>query len=68
MESRGGGGPIDPPPPRLRVTIFSRRLLGLKFILIFCEIIDTRDSFAGLRISEKQSTVYCVAPILLTCL
>ena len=25
----GGGGPIDP-PSRLRVTIFSRRLLGLK--------------------------------------
>ena len=27
----GGGGPIDPPatPPRLRVTIFSSRLLGL---------------------------------------
>ena len=24
----GGGGPIDP-PSRLRVTIFSRRLLGL---------------------------------------
>ena len=29
----GGGGPIDPPatppPPRLRVTIFSSRFLGL---------------------------------------
>ena len=25
----GGGGPIDPPPSRLRVTIFSRRLLWL---------------------------------------
>ena len=24
----GGGGPVDP-PSRLRVTIFSRRLLGL---------------------------------------
>ena len=33
VESRKGGGPIDPPPPsptRLRVTIFSRRLLGLR--------------------------------------
>ena len=30
VETRKGGGPIDPPPPsRLRVTIFSRRLLGL---------------------------------------
>ena len=27
----GGGGPIDP-PSRLRVAIFSRRLLGLKQI------------------------------------
>ena len=26
---RRGGDPIDPPPSRLRVTIFSRRLLGL---------------------------------------
>ena len=26
----GGGAPIDPPPPSgLRVTIFSRRLIGL---------------------------------------
>ena len=25
----GGGGPITPPPSRLRVTIFSRRILGL---------------------------------------
>ena len=29
VESRRGGGPID--PSRLRVTIFSRRLLGLKY-------------------------------------
>ena len=30
----GGGGPIDPPPPsRLRLTIFSRRLLGLNVLL-----------------------------------
>ena len=28
----GGGGPIDP-PSRLRVTIFSRRLLGLNYII-----------------------------------
>ena len=29
----GGGGPIDPPPPppRLRVTIFTWRLLGLRY-------------------------------------
>ena len=26
---KGGGGRLTPPPPRLRVTIFSRRLLGL---------------------------------------
>ena len=33
VEGRGGG-PIDPPPPsRLRVTIFSRRLLGLIAII-----------------------------------
>ena len=34
VESRKGG-PIDPPPPlsRLRVTIFSRRLLGLICVL-----------------------------------
>ena len=33
---RGGGGPIDPPPPsRLRVTIFSRRLLGLYSFLSY---------------------------------
>ena len=31
VESRRGAGPIDP-PSRLRVTIFSRRLLGLKAI------------------------------------
>ena len=32
MSKVGGGVPIDPPPPsRLRVTIFSRRLLGLKY-------------------------------------
>ena len=31
MSKVDGGGPIDPPPPRLHVTIFSRRLLGLKF-------------------------------------
>ena len=30
VEIRRGGAPIDPPPsPRLRVTIFSGRLLGL---------------------------------------
>ena len=40
VESRRGG-PIDLPPPRLRVTIFSSRLLGLglppsgKTILLF---------------------------------
>ena len=31
----GGGGPFEPPPPpsRLRVTIFSRRLLGLSVVM-----------------------------------
>ena len=29
----GKGGPIDP-PSRLRVTIFSRRLLGLKYLVV----------------------------------
>ena len=33
----GGGGSIDPPPSRLRVTIFSSRLLGLNVLLFsFC--------------------------------
>ena len=32
MSKVEGGGPIDPPPSRLRVTIFSRRLLGLNAI------------------------------------
>ena len=36
----GRGGPIDPRPPlRLRVTIFSRRLLGLKGILRFKNVL-----------------------------
>ena len=35
------GGPIDPPPSRLRVTIFSRRLLGLIIIIIIIIIIIT---------------------------
>ena len=33
VESRRGGGPIDPPFSRLRVTIFSRRLLGLTYLI-----------------------------------
>ena len=41
----GGGGPIDPPVlSRLRVTIFSRRLLGLTIIpqtRIRCELLDS---------------------------
>ena len=34
VESRRGGGPIyhSPPPPSVRVTIFSSRLLGLNVI------------------------------------
>ena len=36
VESRGGGGPIDP-PSRLRVTIFSSRLPGLMQILSIIE-------------------------------
>ena len=31
----GEGGPIDPPPSRLHVTIFSSRLLGLLLLLTF---------------------------------
>ena len=41
VESRRGGGPIDPPPPsRLCVTIFSRRLLylGLKYFVRFADL------------------------------
>ena len=34
LKVEGGGVPINPPPPsRLRVTIFSRRLLGLIVVL-----------------------------------
>ena len=32
----GGGGPIDP-PSRLRVTIFSRKLLGLNFFMLISQ-------------------------------
>ena len=32
VESRRIGGPIDPPLSRLRVTIFSKRLLGLNYL------------------------------------
>ena len=51
----GGGGPIDPPPPssRLRVTIFSRRLLGLSVNVLFCSTYT--DDFASYptRLSPK---------------
>ena len=34
MSKVEGGGPIDPPPSRLRATIFSRRLPGIITIVI----------------------------------
>ena len=46
----GGGGPIDPPPSRLRVTIFSRRLLGLTLeVLRGGSQIDTLSIFLALN-------------------
>ena len=40
---KGGGGPIDP-PSRLRITIFSSRLLGLSDILSLFEYKLTQHS------------------------
>ena len=34
LEGGGGGVRLTPPPSRLRVTIFSLRLLGLKMVLL----------------------------------
>ena len=50
VESRRGGGPIDPPPSRLRVTIFSRQLLGLilhemMYITMRAEVFHLREWF-----------------------
>ena len=39
----GGGGPIDP-PSRLRVSIFSRRLLGLIIISHFLNMCKSQNS------------------------
>ena len=58
VESRRGGGPIDP-PSRLRITIFSRRLLGLKTKL-FTNIITTY------HVILKSLTISNIASVLLS--
>ena len=55
----GGGGPIDAPPPsRLRVTIFSSRLLGLnlgKELQELCEKIKILDTKVNMQIKSLHT-------------
>ena len=52
VKSRRGAGPIDPPPPRLRVTIFSRRLLGLSMLNMIS--IQFLQSLSRKRTSDRR--------------
>ena len=54
----GGGGLIDP-PSRLRVTIFSRRLLGLNNILYTCAILNLPQIRSNLVIYFLLFIAFC---------
>ena len=62
MSKAEGGCPIDPPPSRLGVTIFSRRLLGLKMRDVDCRsLILLQENFAIKSKPRVQATVALAA-------